>query len=234
MKCRHLTSQLVHLTYRLYGSISDQELIRLTTRYTDDLEDLRQRRSLKSDHPASLNYQEYSELNTELQIRNFLRYEKLLDFAKEGPMFLRSPAAKKIVIDSWTHIAQQYGLIIYAISVMSNHVHVVLRVEDDNAKVDLDRLMEAHKRFTGNQLNQLQNARGRRVWAEGVFDRDVRPGRFTTVLWYVLNNPRKAGLTNNVLTWPGNWFNPKLEKEYIRPQRWRFEPGRSSLRERAD
>jgi hypothetical protein len=142
-------------------------------------------------------------------------------------MFLSSPEAKRIVIDSWLHIAVQYGLVIYAISVMSNHVHVILCTEKEEAEADLLLIMDRHKRFTGNKLNKLQDAKGREVWAEKIFDRDVRPGRFTAALWYVLNNPKKAGLTEDVLDWCGNWFNPILEQEYIGPQRWRFRTRRS-------
>jgi len=233
MENRPITNQLVHISYRLYGSISKKELTRLTNRYEEEVIELRQRRSLKADHPAALHHLEFVTLHNELQIRHFLAYEKILDGAKGGPLFLHTPKAKKIIIDSWMHIAEQYGLVIYVISVMSNHVHVVLRTKNDNAEVNLDQLMSAHKRFTGNQLNKLHNTKGRRVWEEQVFDRDVRRGRFTAVLWYVLNNPKKVGLTKNVLSWFGNWFNPILEEEYIGPQRWRYNPGRSSLRERA-
>lgn len=75
--------------------------------------------------------------------------------------------------------------------------------------------MEAHKRFTGNQLNKLHGAKGRRVWAEKPYDRDIRDGRFTQVLWYVINNPKKAGITGDPINWVGTWINSLLEQEYI-------------------
>ncbi len=223
MENRPISNTPVHLSYRLFGSVAKGRLKSLQEDYEAQVDELQQRRNLKSDHPAALNYLEFTTLYTALQLRNFLRYDSLLDAAADGPMFLSSCEAKQIIIDSWLHIAKQYQLIVYAISVMSNHVHVLLCTEKEEAEVDLEMVMERHKKFAGNQLNKLQHVKGRRVWAEKVFDRDVREGRFTSALWYVLNNPKKAGLTENVLTWCGNWFNPILEQEYIGPQRWRFD-----------
>ena len=183
------------------------------------MEELHQRRSLKKDHPAHLDYVEFLALKTELHLRNYIRYDSLLDAATSGPIFLKSAEAKQIIIDSWDHTAKQYDLTIFVICVMSNHVHVVLQANNQNEKTDLATIMDRHKRFTANLLNKLHDCKGRVVWAKGVFDRDVRPGHFTAVLWYVLNNPKKAGITKDVLGWLGNWFNPLLEQEYIKPYR---------------
>jgi hypothetical protein len=62
------------------------------------------------------------------------------------------------------------------------------------------------------QLNRLQNKTGRKVWATLIWDRDIRSGKSTQVLWYVLNNPKKAGITDNVLSWHGNWWDERLEE----------------------
>lgn len=219
MKPRPLSTTIVHLNYRLQGSIPAAALQKIRFVYHEGLEELLQRRSLKKDHPAHLDYVEFMALKTELHLCNYIRYDSLLDAATSGPVFLKSAEAKQIIIDSWHHIAQQYNLTIFVISVMSNHVHVVLQANNEN--IDLAMIMDRHKRFTANLLNKLHGRKGRVIWAKGVFDRDVRPGRFETVLWYVLNNPKKARITKDVLGWYGNWFNPLLEEEYIKPYRRR-------------
>lgn len=155
----------------------------------------------------------------QIDVAYYLGYERMLHGISDGPMFLADPGAKAIVIDSWHHIAKQYDIAVYAICVMSNHVHVLLRANAEDAEIEFEILMERHKRFTGREINRLHNSKGRRVWAEDPFDKDVRPGCFTQVLWYILNNPKKAGITDDVLNFPGNWWDPRLEQEYIAPYR---------------
>ncbi|MFK8164555.1 MAG: transposase [Lewinella sp.] len=216
---RPITNTLVHLTYALKGSISSGRLEKMGKAYYSAKAGLDLHFALKERHPPSLRAVEYQRQLTDIAMQYYLRYDELLDQRKDGPMFLESPETKKIIIDSWIYLAERYKLTIYAICVMSNHVHLVLRATEDNAEIRLKPLMEIHRRFTSTMLNRLHNKKGRKVWATLIWDRDVRPGRFTSVLWYILNNPKKAGITSNVLDWCGNWWDERLEEEYIRPYR---------------
>ena len=130
-------------------------------------------------------------------------------------MYLASPAAKEMIIKSWHHIARQRNLTIYAISVMSNHVHIILKANVMTDRIPLREVMRDHKKFTGTQLNRLHGTPGRRVWAEKEYSRIIRHDKFETVLWYVLNNPVKAGLTDDAVRWYGNFWATELKEGFI-------------------
>jgi len=220
MHNRPLTSTLVHLTYNLKGSIPGPKLEAIGKEYRNAKYKLNKIFPISDRHEGSIRYTEYSTALTKLAIKYYLAYDGMLDQSVKGPHYLQSAKAKRIVIDSWHHLAKLEGLEIYAICVMSNHAHVILRVADERVTICLKDLMDRHKHFTATQVNKLQGKKGRRVWAVQVWDRDIRPGKFHAVLWYVLNNPKKAGLTTgDILDWSGNWYDPRLEEEYIRPYR---------------
>ncbi|MBB4080056.1 REP element-mobilizing transposase RayT [Lewinella aquimaris] len=145
----------------------------------------------------------------------YIAFDTLLDKAMQGPRFLQDAAAKQVVIDSWKFIARRYGLRIYAISVMSNHVHVLLENRSASSTPLADILTE-HKRFTATKLNRMQDAKGRRVWAEKEYSRTVRFGHFERTLWYVLNNPVKAGLTDDPTNWCGNYYTEEMRSNFVK------------------
>ncbi|MEL7161911.1 MAG: hypothetical protein AAFN92_14210 [Bacteroidota bacterium] len=213
-----LTTQPVHLSYRLRGSIPGIKLERLGQDYRTAKLSLNRHFTLRERHKDSLRYPEYERQLAVIRREYFLRHDRLLDQVKTGPRFLESAAAKKIVLDSWAFLARDVNLVIYAISVMSNHVHVLLRAAEEDACIPLRPLLYRHKHFTGLELNKLHKCFGRRVWHDKVFDGDVRPGKFSQVLWYILNNPRKAGITDDVLNWCGNWWHPQLWETHIHPR----------------
>ena len=216
---RPISYQPVHISYRLFGSLPTTIHKSLQTALENQLVDLSARRSLPLKHLAHLSLSAYLSEKRSTTICNFLLADKFLDIQKEGPMFLGDNKAKQIIINSWHHIAKQYNLTIYAISVMSNHVHVLLAANDEEAELDYKLIMERHKHFTATKINKFQGSLGRRVWAKIAFDVDVRPGRFERTLWYVLNNPKKAGLCEDIFNWAGNWWNPILDQEYVMPYR---------------
>ena len=219
MKNRDITNQLVHITYRTHGSISNKDLNKLDNDYQRDKSIIFSRYKVKERLPGKIhNLTFHHELET-LHLNHYQEYERLLHQTGRRSYFLESDEAKQIIIDSWQFIAQQKDLILYAICVMSNHVHVLLRARKEDDIHDFDKLLGDHKRWVANQLNKLVGATGRRVFSSKDFDRDVRPGRFASVLLYILKNPLKAGITTDWLSFPGNWFDPRLEDEFIQPYR---------------
>lgn len=212
MKLRNLTSTPVHLTYRLEGSLANQVLADLSTKYHADLEKLREQYGFPARKKSSPYYEAYQNALASLEVQHYVLYDMLLDKTTNGPMFLAGTKAKAVIINSWKFLALKHGFKLYAISVMSNHVHVVVSNSLDE-ELDLKPILHRHKQFTAYQLNQLQQKPGRRVWARRVFDRDIRPGKFGVVMAYVLNNPVKAGLTDSLFNWSGNYWDKKLEEE---------------------
>ena len=215
MRTLYIPDTPLHLTYRLYGSIPNLPLQKLHSSHR-----LRKAR-LEETFPASERAADreaktlYREACLAAEVDHYLAYDYLLDRPTAGPRYLRGAAAKRVVIESWHHIARQKGLKIYAISVMDNHVHLLLENRSEERLVSLTDILENHKKWTGTQLNRLHGMKGRRVWAEKEYSRTVRRGGFEHVLWYVLNNPVKAGVTDDPLIWYGNWWSPELYEAFI-------------------
>lgn len=138
--------------------------------------------------------------------------ESLLEDAihnkSNGPYFLAKERLSKIVIDSWLWIANTHGLFVYAICVMSNHVHVILRGPLAAEPLALAPIIQTHKSFTATMCNRVLDRTGTPFWSKHYFDRDIREGRFSTVMWYVLNNPVKAGLVDHWREWHATWLHP--------------------------
>ena len=214
MRNNPIPSTPTHITYRLYGSIPNLGLstlhendrlrkVRIKEKYPPDMQasDLSARRAFTQELLAS-------------ERQMYLTYDGLLDRARTGPRYLAGTNEKRIVLDSWMVVARQFGLRIFAISVMSNHVHVLLE-NKEGSRVPLEHIMQQHKRFTATQLNRLHQQPGRRVWAEREYSRTVRYGNFERTLWYVLNNPVKAGLTDDAASWSGNWYSEEVATNFV-------------------
>ena len=207
-----------HLTYRLYNSIPNLPLNRLHTSLRTKKLRLTEVYS-EADQAANPKVRRaYRQQVDNYELDHYLTFDRLLDSAYTGPRFLTSPEAKQLVMDSWHFIAEQLNLRLYAMSVMSNHVHVLFEHRHDTPCILLAEVLRDHKKFIGTQLNRLHQTPGRRVWAEKEYTRMVRRGRFEQVLWYVLNNPVKAGMTEDAVNWFGNWWAPELYEGFIAPR----------------
>lgn len=210
MKNRPLTYHPVHLIYRLSGSLPSAVLSRLKTSHKEALEQLAGRytqKELRDERIYQLYHREKSELEAQFQ----QAYDDTLDAVSTGPRFLAEPALQRIVIDSWRQMEAMDWVNVYAVSVMPNHVHVLASHAEELGLTPLEPLMEKHKRYTGRRINQHLGREGRRVWDKQVFDRDIRPKAFGTVFWYILNNPVKAGLCEEVVSWSGNYWHPDFD-----------------------
>ena len=199
----------MHIIYRLRGSFLHSVAAEFINELNTEMAQLKQSFA-QSDPTHAVVQSAWSEKLAVLRQNYHLKYDHILDNMNEGPAFLADAKAKRCIIESWLHLAKTDRLEIYAISVMSNHVHVLLAYAEPRGFVDIHKLFARHKRFTATVINQLQNKKGRKVWAATVFDRDVRPGGFQNVLWYILNNPVKVGLTDDPINWNGNYVKPDL------------------------
>ena len=215
MKHSPIPATPVHITYRLYGSIPNLPLQRLHESHRLQLAKLKERFPAPRQMEERSALRSYREGNEEAAVRFYLGYDNLLDRALVGPTFLATPQAKQLIIESWHTLAHLRHLNIHAISVMSNHVHIILESREEQSPFYLEALLRDHKRYTGRELNKLNGTPGRRVWAEKQYDRMIRRGKFEQVFWYVLNNPVKAGLTDDGVTWFGNYWAPELKELFV-------------------
>jgi len=198
-----ISNDPVHIIYRLHGSIPQSSLNKLSIDYRLAAA------QLKKQFPSSLQLSSpYQDQRYKLQRRFQKQYDQLLDSVQSGPFYLKDNACKQIIIDSWLKMEEMKWVTVYALSVMSNHVHVLACHPDPNGSTDFKDLLEKHKRFTATKTNAFHGQKGRRVWAEKAFDRRVRKGAFGSVFWYILNNPVKAQLVGSFEDFVGNYWHP--------------------------
>jgi REP element-mobilizing transposase RayT len=199
----------VHFTYRLHGSIPKG--------YEKEVKQWRFRK-IEAAREASLKYPpgiggrfleaELFKINAfyEMQLDAYLHEDS------NGPFHLSNPDVAKEILDSYRFLHDKQELFVYAVCVMSNHVHAVVRAPEGVDEADSGLFMSRHKSHTARMCNKLLERTGKSFWEDDYFDRTVRRGKFNTVMWYVLNNPVKAGLVNDWWEWPNTWLNPEYEE----------------------
>ncbi|MEL7161905.1 MAG: transposase, partial [Bacteroidota bacterium] len=149
------------------------------------------------DCPQRTKEEVFRQGNYQINAEYELAYERALHEIKTGPRFLAKPVIATLILDSWKNLQEREQAYVYAVCVMSNHVHVLLQEASAGKKLsDLGKLMNNHKGYTARMANRILNRTGQGFWDRTYFDRRVRQGKFTRVMWYVLNNPVKAGLVS--------------------------------------
>jgi REP element-mobilizing transposase RayT len=127
----------------------------------------------------------------------FARSDDFLDGVDAGPLHLKDPSAAKVVEDSILFGAyERYSL--YAWCVMANHVHCLL-----TPRWQLSKITQGIKGYTAHAINRLQNESGRKFWVDESYDHWVRDeDELMRIIWYIENNPVKAGLCRLPEEWP--------------------------------
>ena len=139
----------------------------------------------------------------ELQRRQFLRLEKILDSCEAGNAWLTNPDIASMVLKNLDWFRSERGWRIYAGVVMSTHLHLLMRSEDGRSGALLKDLAD-FKRFSGRKANQILGRSGP-FWAREHFDHWIRNHeKFEGTVRYILNNPVKTGLVSDWKDWP--WY----------------------------
>lgn len=127
----------------------------------------------------------------------FARTDAYLGAASIGPLLLKEPACAKIVEDAILFSAvERFEL--YAWCIMANHAHALF-----TPIWDFRKLMQSIKGFTSRQINQLQSQMGRTLWQDESYDHWVRDeAELLRVVYYIEQNPVKAGLCREAKDWP--------------------------------
>jgi putative transposase len=198
----------VHFSYRLHGSIPMPVLKAARGRRDAQLEQTR----LEAKQMATgLAGQYLQRRHFGINAQHELELDDYLHTKSNGPYHLSQSELATIVLESLRVLHDKKAVFVYVVCVMSNHVHAVLGTQEGMETVDVGVLMKSHKGFTARMCNRVLGSTGAPFWDEGYFDRTVRRGKFMRVMWYVLNNPVKAGLVENWEDWPHTWLNPEYE-----------------------
>jgi len=121
-----------------------------------------------------------------------------------GACWLKDPAIATLVQDAILHFdGQRYRLLAWCI--MPNHVHVLLEPTSGNS---LGTILRTWKSFSARHANRVLGRDGP-FWHRDYFDRYIRDdGHLERTIYYVENNPVKAGLTAVSSAWP--WSSRRL------------------------
>ena len=153
----------------------------------------------------------------------FRKFEKTLDNAQNGPVWLKDDQIAKEVADSMHYLdGKVYRLDAYCI--MANHVHIVFAplpqppetdavdLRDDTAQTNtlcyntISSIMQSLKGYTARKANQLLGRSGT-FWNHESYDHTVRnASEWQRIITYVLNNPVKAGLVDEWEKWQWSYY----------------------------
>lgn len=204
----NLTQAPYHIGYRLFGSVPQNIIEQLTLQRDQQLSQLVEDLARM---PSDLRQETKDKEKFRINAAYEMAVEKALhDLNTPGPRHLSEANLAQIVLDSWLNMQERGVIYVYAICVMSNHVHVVIRAPDGVEETSLPVVMKSHKGFTARKINEQLNKTGTSFWESDYFDRRVRTGKFNTVMWYVLNNPVTAGLVESWKDWPYTYLNPEF------------------------
>lgn len=134
----------------------------------------------------------------QLREQYFSKFDQMLDKVEAGPKWLREDRVAKIVADAMDYRdGKDYELIVYCI--MPNHVHMVINVE--RSDTSLYRILQSLKAYTARECNRVLHRSGA-FWQHESYDHVIRNEKeFEKIIWYILNNPVKAGLVDDWKEW---------------------------------
>eukprot|EP01136_Pigoraptor_vietnamica_P033775 Opistho-1_new@96982 len=140
--------------------------------------------------------------------QDFGKRDKFYDAYQGGNHYLKNDNFAQIVANS-LHFWDNKKVELYAYCIMSNHVHLVVRLYDET-EIDspfyLEDFMHSIKRFSGFECNKILEKHSP-FWQEESYDRLVRDREeLHRILNYVLNNPVKAGLCKAKKDWKWSYI----------------------------
>lgn len=154
-------------------------------------------------HLAETNPTYHDLVADQFERRWFAKFEKVLDGETVGPTWLRDDRIATVINES-LHFRDNSVYRLDAFSIMSNHVHMVIKpllVNDGSDYHSLSSIMHALKGYTAFKCNRILSRDGE-FGAHESFDRYIRnPEEYQRTLAYVLNNPVKAGYVKNWRDW---------------------------------
>jgi putative transposase len=114
-------------------------------------------------------------------------------------LFMRKKRDRKLLCRCLKRILLKYGVIIYAFTPMTNHFHLLIRIENE---ADLSRIMGEFKTLYAKLFNKKYDLAGH-FWGDRFRSTIVQDDRHALAcLRYIDRNAVKAGLAEH----PGKWF----------------------------
>ena len=141
----------------------------------------------------------------------FFAFENELDKNLNDPHWLKKDAVAEVVMNSlFFNDNKIYTL--FAACIMSNHVHILISLLPNAPSLNV--ILQNHKKFTAVQSNKLLDRSGP-FWSEESYDTIMSDNaHFYKTVYYIIQNPVKAGLISNWYDWKWTYLHPELVKEY--------------------
>jgi REP element-mobilizing transposase RayT len=167
-------------------------------------------RSLAAEREGLAETRAGKDAQLDLQRKQFVRIEKILDRHQGGRDWLTRPPVAAAILDALPWLEEpDRGWDIYAATLMSTHAHIVMR-NTVGRTGELLRDLGQFKRHTARISNQLLRRTGT-FWAREDFDHWCRTeSKLLGAVRYTANNPVDAGLCACWHDWPwtrikGSW-----------------------------
>jgi putative transposase len=135
---------------------------------------------------------------TESSGQAFVRYDRALDKAQTGPLWLKDPRVAEAILVALRDAQRRKLFALRAYAVMANHVHVLLA-----PRAPLERVTQQIKGASAHEANLVLGRTGAPFWQTESFDHWVRnPAEWQKIRAYIERNPVAAGLVLKPEDWP--------------------------------
>jgi putative transposase len=135
----------------------------------------------------------------------FKDFDAYLDKVAAGPDWLANESIADIVSARLVKLKDEV-LTLHAFTVMSNHVHLMATLREDQKLSDV---MRSIKGSTARECN-LKLGRSGSLWQHESYDRVLRWNEHQAVARYIINNPVKAGVVAHWGDHKWTYLNPDL------------------------
>ncbi|NOH02510.1 MAG: hypothetical protein HND47_11415 [Chloroflexi bacterium] len=202
----HPEGAMFFITFRLANSLPTQIIQEL------EEERERERQKIRVKFSGAMQREELYKLDK----KYFGRFDSWLDrCAEESPRWLADEPIARIVVDEIHSLdGKRYRLIAFCI--MSNHVHLVIDTRNHGFKPShigvtapypLADILKYLKGRTARLCNQALGQNGK-FWHHESYDHVIRNQKeYERIVWYVINNPVKAGLVETWKDWKFTFVN---------------------------
>ncbi len=143
-----------------------------------------------------------------LRKQHFLQYEKFLNSDVTKLHYLKDDQIAEIIVSS-LHYWDKKSLELICFCIMSNHVHVVMRLLDQEeafSSIYLHKVLQSIKQYSAKKANKILGKSGQ-FWQRESYDYQVRDREeLFRIISYVLDNPIKSGLCESRDQWKWSYI----------------------------
>jgi putative transposase len=130
--------------------------------------------------------------------RKFRQYDRLLDAAAAGPLWLGDTRVAECVISALQEGHDHKMFCLRAYVLMANHVHILIEPCSSLAQIT-----QRIKGISAREANRILRRSNTRFWQAESFDHWIRtPQEWQRIHAYIENNPVSAGFVKNPIDWP--------------------------------